>query len=100
MKTSTDERCAEHEATHRHLDHGFGDVDSRFVVPDQSPSTDHPPERALDGQLLVGADLKVAFDPSGLLDDLKTALAERAAELDHHLATTKATKSPFENAYG
>jgi len=38
----------QHETTHRHVDHGFGDVDPRFVVPDQSPPTDHPPERALD----------------------------------------------------
>ena len=31
---------------------------------------------------------KTAFDPNGLLDDLKKALAERAlnAEIDHHLA--------------
>src|SRR5215472_10244014 len=38
-------------------------------------------------QLLAGADLKTAFDPNGLLDDLKKALAERVlnAEMDHHL---------------
>src|SRR5215203_3343225 len=29
-------------------------------------------------QLLAGADPKTAFDPNGLLDDLKKALAERA----------------------
>ena len=39
-------------------------------------------------QLLAGADAKTAFDPNGLLDQLKKALTERAlkAELDHHLA--------------
>jgi putative transposase len=38
-------------------------------------------------QLLAGADAKTAFDPGGLLDGLKKALAERAlnAEMDHHL---------------
>jgi putative transposase len=45
------------------------------------------PDAVLD-QLLAGADPKAAFDPNGLLDDLKKALAERAlnAEMDHHLA--------------
>jgi putative transposase len=45
------------------------------------------PDAILD-QLLAGADPKTAFDPNGLLDDLKKALAERAlnAEMDHHLA--------------
>jgi hypothetical protein len=35
-----------------------------------------------------GADPKTVFDPNGLLDDLKKALAERvlSAEMDHHLA--------------
>src|SRR5208282_1861225 len=44
------------------------------------------PDALLD-QLLAGADAKTAFDPNGLLDDLKKALAERAlnAEMDHHL---------------
>jgi putative transposase len=44
------------------------------------------PDAILD-QLLSGADAKTAFDPGGLLDDLKKALAERAlnAEMDHHL---------------
>jgi len=39
-------------------------------------------------QLLAGTDPKSAFDPDGLLDSLKKALAERAlnAEMDHHLA--------------
>ena len=52
-----------------------------------------PPQRtqhsdALLDQLLSGADPKTAFDPGGLLDGLKKALAERAlnAEMDHHLA--------------
>jgi putative transposase len=42
---------------------------------------------ALPDQLLAGADPKTAFDPNGLLDDLKKAFAERAlnAEMDHHL---------------
>src|SRR3954451_22293794 len=44
------------------------------------------PDAILD-QLLAGADPKTAFDPNGLLDGLKKALAERAlnAEMDHHL---------------
>jgi putative transposase len=46
------------------------------------------PDAILD-QLLRGADAKTAFDPGGLLDDLKKALTERAlnAELDHHLGS-------------
>ncbi len=45
------------------------------------------PDALLD-QLLAGADPKSAFDPNGLLDSLKKALAERAlnAEMDHHLS--------------
>ena len=45
------------------------------------------PDAILD-QLLAGADPKTAFEPDGLLDDLKKALAERTlnAEMDHHLA--------------
>jgi putative transposase len=45
------------------------------------------PDAILD-QLLAGADPKTVFDPNGLLDELKKALAERAlnAEMDHHLA--------------
>lgn len=45
------------------------------------------PDALLD-QLLAGSDAKSAFDPNGLLDGLKKALAERAlnAEMDHHLA--------------
>src|ERR1700758_3740978 len=45
------------------------------------------PDAVLD-QLLSGADPKTVFDPNGLLDDLKKALAERVlnAERDHHLA--------------
>ena len=44
------------------------------------------PDAILD-QLLAGSDAKTAFDPGGLLDGLKKALAERAlnAEMDHHL---------------
>ena len=44
------------------------------------------PDAVLD-QLLAGADARTAFDPDGLLDDLKKALAERVlnAEMDHHL---------------
>src|SRR6059058_3596108 len=47
----------------------------------------HIPDAILD-QLLAGADPKTAFDPNGLLDGLKKALAERIlnAEMDHHLA--------------
>jgi hypothetical protein len=45
------------------------------------------PDTVLD-QLLAGADPKTAFDPNGLIDDLKKALVERVlnAEMDHHLA--------------
>src|SRR5438477_7955114 len=44
------------------------------------------PDAVLD-QLLARADPKTAFDPNGLLDDLKKALAERVLnpEMDHHL---------------
>lgn len=51
-------------------------------------------------QLLAGADPKTAFDPNGLLDELKKALAERAlnAEMDHHLSTGERGNS--RNGYG
>lgn len=39
------------------------------------------PDAILD-QLLAGADAKTAFDPNGLLDELKKALAERAPVLN------------------
>ena len=57
------------------------------------------PDAILD-QLLGGADPKTAFDPNGLLDDLKKALAERAlnAEIEHHLANGEAGNS--RNGYG
>lgn len=47
----------------------------------------HIPDAVLD-QLLAGADPKTAFDPNGLIEDLKKALAESGfnAEMDHHLA--------------
>jgi putative transposase len=58
------------------------------------------PDAILD-QLLAGADPKTAFDPNGLLDDLKKALAERAlnAEMDHHLAGDRGI-SNSRNGYG
>ena len=45
------------------------------------------PDAVID-QLLAGADASTIFDPNGLLDGLKKALAERVlnAEMDHHLA--------------
>ena len=57
------------------------------------------PDALLD-QLLSGADPKTAFDPNGLLDDLKKAFAERAlnAEMDHYLAGEEAGNS--RNGYG
>jgi len=57
------------------------------------------PDAVLD-RLLAGADPKTAFDPNGLLDELKKALAERAlnAEMDHHLANEEAGNS--RNGYG
>jgi putative transposase len=58
------------------------------------------PDAILD-QLLAGADPKTAFDPNGLLDGLKKALAERAlnAEMDHHLAGEGGV-SNSRNGYG
>jgi putative transposase len=58
---------------------------------------------ALLDQLLGGADAKTAFDPNGLLDDLKKALAERAlnAEIDHHLdGEAVEGRSNSRNGYG
>ena len=57
------------------------------------------PDAILD-QLLAGADPRTAFDPNGLLDGLKKALAERAlnAEMDHHLAREETGNS--RNGYG
>ncbi len=50
-------------------------------------------------QLLAGADPRTAFDPNGLLDGLKKALAERVlnAEMDHHLASEPGNSR---NGYG
>jgi putative transposase len=58
------------------------------------------PDAILD-QLLAGADPKTAFDPNGLLDALKKALAERAlnAEMDHHLASDDGVGNS-RNGYG
>src|ERR671921_1814927 len=58
------------------------------------------PDAVLD-QLLAGADPKTAFDPGGLLDDLKKALAERVlnAEMDHHLSREGNTENR-RNGYG
>jgi len=57
------------------------------------------PDAVLD-QLLAGVDPKTAFDPNGLLGELKKALAERAlnAEMDHHLAGDEGGNS--RNGYG
>src|SRR3954471_17184616 len=57
------------------------------------------PDTVLD-QLLAGADPKTVFDPNGLIDDLKKALAERVlnAEMDHHLAGEE--PSNRRNGYG
>ena len=57
------------------------------------------PDALLD-QLLAGADPKTAFDPNGLLDGLKKALAERAlnAEMGHHLTGSDGANS--RNGYG
>src|ERR671926_518676 len=60
------------------------------------------PDAVLD-QLLAGGDAKAAFDPNGLLDALKKALAERAlnAEMDHHLDGEAAEgRSNSRNGYG
>jgi putative transposase len=52
-------------------------------------------------QLLGGSDAKSAFDPQGLLDQLKKALAERAlnAEMEHHLSTASGAGTS-RNGYG
>ncbi|MEJ1161444.1 IS256 family transposase [Prosthecomicrobium sp. N25] len=57
------------------------------------------PDTILD-QLLAGADPKTAFDPNGLIDELKKAFAERAlnAEMDHHLASGE--NGNARNGYG
>ena len=57
------------------------------------------PDGILD-QLLGGADPKTAFNPNGLLDDLKKALAERVlnAEMDHHLVNGDGSNT--RNGYG
>ena len=57
------------------------------------------PDAILD-QLLGGADPKTAFNPNGLLDDLKKALAERVlnAEMDHHLVNGDGSNT--RNGYG
>jgi putative transposase len=60
------------------------------------------PDALLD-QLLGGAGAKTAFDPNGLLDELKKALAERAlnAEIDHHLdGEAVEGRSNSRNGYG
>jgi putative transposase len=56
---------------------------------------------ALLDQLLAGADPKTAFDPNGLLDDLKKAFAERAlnAGMDHPL-TGEEEAGNRRNGYG
>src|SRR3954453_8337362 len=55
---------------------------------------------AILAQLRAGAHPRTAFDPNGLLDGLKKALAERAlnAEMDHHLSDEEAGNS--RNGYG
>ena len=60
------------------------------------------PDALLD-QLLDGADPKSAFDPDGVLDALKKALAERMlnAEMDQHLCGEAADgRSNSRNGYG
>ena len=60
------------------------------------------PDALLD-QLLDGADPKTAFDPNGVLDALKKALAERMlnAEMDQHLGGEAADgRSNSRNGYG
>ena len=60
------------------------------------------PDALLD-QLLDGADPKTAFDPDGVLDALKKALAERMlnAEMDPHLGDAAAEgRSSSRNGYG
>src|SRR4028119_1247925 len=55
---------------------------------------------AILAQLLAGTEPKTAFDPNGLLDGLKKALAERVlnAEMDHYLDGEGAGNS--RNGYG
>src|ERR1044071_2633025 len=51
-------------------------------------------------QLLAGADAKSVFEPNGLIDHLKKALAERVlnAEMDHRLAGEE--PGNWRNGYG
>ena len=58
------------------------------------------PDAVLD-ELLGGSDPKAAFDPQGLLDQLKKALAERAlnAEMEHHLSSEAGARTS-RNGYG
>ena len=60
------------------------------------------PDALLD-QLLDGADPRTAFNPDGVLDTLKKALAERMlnAEMDQHLGTESADgRANTRNGYG
>ena len=50
------------------------------------------PDAILD-QLLAGADPKTVFEPNGLLDELKKALAERALNAEW-ITTSPATAAP------
>jgi hypothetical protein len=61
----------------------------------------HIPDAILD-QLLAGVDPKTAFEPNGLIDDLKKALAERVlnAEMDHHLSSPTAGGSIWQFRLG
>jgi putative transposase len=70
------------------------------VTQTKRPPTNPGRFNAILDQPLAGADAKTAFNPNGLLDELKKALAERAlnAEMDHHLANGESGNS--RNGYG
>jgi hypothetical protein len=61
----------------------------RMEIPNVPTQRACYPDAILD-QLLVGADAKMAFDPNGLIDQLKKALADRALKAAFTLSSARA----------